>query len=334
MISGSLIRRAKKADLPTVLQNLGIRLHREGRGFRLADHDSLKLFTYRAAWLYKWWSRNGEVGDGIQFLQRYCRMNFQQAVSELNGFGVDESGDRDYCGKVPEPESWLSPRWREKARRIVDMASANLFGGRAEHSLVYLRLQRGLAVKAIRQRRLGWLPAKGHMPSKIVIPCYNCKGRLMRIRFRMDGPKSHQERYRVMKGSDASSSFPLGLTPGKPLMWVESELDAMLIHQEAGSMIGVLATGSAASRMNSQQTLFLREKIPFNLICFDNDSCGKDATERIIGKLPNAIRWTVPEACGKDPGEAWKQLNISHWVQQGLKTGAEKTKTEFMADFR
>lgn len=321
MMSKARIIKAKCADLPSVLQNRGIKLYRQGRSFCLAGHDSLKLFRYQGMWLYKWWSRNGEVGDGIQFLQRYCGVGFQDAVAELSGSVLCTSRDGAQYQKQQMPESWSSIRWLKKAERLVDAAAANLFDPRAVQSLEYLTGHRGLLRQTIRERRIGWLPARAYMPSKIVIPCYNSKGRLMRVRFRMDQPKPNQCRYRIMKGSNPSSSFPLGLSPDKPVLWLESELDGMLIHQEAGNFIGVLALGSAANRLGPDVMQYLRKKIALNLICLDNDNCGKRRTWQILQQLPNAVKWTVPEAFGKDPGEAWMHIDIADWVRKGIKSG-------------
>ncbi len=39
----------------------------------------------------------------------------------------------------------------------------------------------------------------------------------------------------------------------------------------------------------------------------------------MIDELPNAIDWPVPEKYGKDPGEAWKKINLEAWIEAGLK---------------
>jgi hypothetical protein len=85
VISAGRIKKARCGDLPSVPQTLGMRLHREGRGFASASHDSLKFFRRGDVWLYKWWARDGEVGDGIQFLRRHHGMRFTQALSALAG---------------------------------------------------------------------------------------------------------------------------------------------------------------------------------------------------------------------------------------------------------
>ena len=85
MISRQQINAAKHCDLPRILQEMGVELISEGKGYHLREHDSLKLFQRDGIWLYKWWSRGGEVGDGIDYLERYFRMGFREAVEALAG---------------------------------------------------------------------------------------------------------------------------------------------------------------------------------------------------------------------------------------------------------
>ena len=322
MIPVSRIYKAKTADLPAVLHKLGLNLCREGRGFFVESHDSLKLFQKQGIWIYKWWSRNGEVGDGIQFLQKHYGMKFQEAVEILSGMKGDVKLDYSYgTRQVTGQEVWSSNHWQKKAAKLVDYACTNIFSSAGSESLSFLIRERCLLKQTIKEHRLGWLPAKNHMPSKLVIPCYNSRNQLIRIRFRTDNPKSHDTRYRVMKGSNAISPFPLGITPGKPVVWVESELDAVLIYQESGMEIGVIALGSASNRMNNSVCRYLINKIPINLISLDNDECGKDSTQHYLKLIPNSLSWPVPESYGKDPGEACRHMSIRKWIKDGLRQG-------------
>ena len=318
MIPPSLIHKAKHADLPSAVSSLGLSLCREGRGFYVREHDSLKLFQRQGIWLYKWWSQNGEVGDGIQFLRRFFNMNFHDAVAVLSGESVINVRDKGRSeNQHSRCETYTSLNWQKRAERLVSYAQKNLFEPSGLRSLEYLIRERGLNRHTIKKYRIGWLPARNHMPSKLVIPCFSTRGSLIRIRFRIDNPLPGKTRYRVMKGSNSISSFPLGIAHEKPVIIVESELDAILVHQEAGSKIGVLALGSAANDLSERACRFLIRKIPFNLICLDNDRCGRDRTGYFKNKLPNSVSWQVPEKYGKDPGAAWRKMSISSWIAEG-----------------
>jgi hypothetical protein len=102
-------------------------------------------------------------------------------------------------------------------------------------------------------------------------------------------------------------------------MVLESELDAILIAQEAAKHIGVLGMGTTGTKFNPAMIRYLSDKIPINLISLDNDQGGREKTTALMNQLPNAIDWPVPEKYGKDPAEACKKINLKQWVEDGLK---------------
>ncbi len=311
------IRQAKQANLPDVLQQLGVVLRKEGSSYCSAEHDSLKFFKYNGIWLYKWFSRNGEVGDAIQYLQRHQAMGFQQALQALCAAGPSYRIPPIDGINTPNKLLWTSSSWQAKARQLIHTAQNHLWLGKGCNHLAYLKHQRGLQEQSIKKHRLGSLPAKAFMPSKLLIPCYNSKGVLFRIRFRIDEPNANAGRYRNMRGSNATFSFPLGITPGQVLIIVESELDAMLIAQETQK--ATLALGSTATCFNQSMRQFLISKLPLLLLCLDNDASGQNKTRRLLAQLPNARNWPVPLELGKDPGEIWQHINIQQWIEAGIK---------------
>ena len=328
MIPTQQIQMAKRADLPRILMGLGIELVSCGKDYHLRAHDSLKLFMQDGIWLYKWWSRNGEVGDGIQYLRRHCGMGFPEAVAILSGTAIVQNTASQHLdqqnlhgsGPMKKPEKWRTKKWQRDAEKLIRVGHSYLFGPNGKERIAFLVHQRGLDLGTIRQRRLGWLPEKRHMPSKLLIPCYDSQGHLIRIRFRMDTFNPGQQRYRISKGSNPHSPYPIAVAAAKPLMILESELDAILIAQEAAEHIGVLAMGTTAMKFNPDMIRYLSENIPIILVSLDNDQSGKEKTSRLIRELPNAIDWPVPEKYGKDPGEAFKRINLKHWVETGLKS--------------
>jgi DNA primase len=328
MIPKQQIQMAKRADLPCILKGLGIELVSCGKDYHLSAHDSLKLFMQDGIWLYKWWSRNGEVGDGIQYLQRHCGMSFPEAVSILSGTAIVQNTasqhlnrqNRHRPGPIKKPETWRTKKWQRDAEKLIRVGRSYLLGPNGKERISYLVHQRGLDPGTIRQRRLGWLPEKRHMPSKLLIPCYDSQGHLIRIRFRIDTFNAGQQRYRISKGSNPHSPYPIAVAAAKPLMILESELDAILIAQEAAEHIGVLAMGTTAMKFKPAMIRYLSENIPIILISLDNDQSGKEKTSQLIRELPNAIEWPVPEKYGKDPGEAFKRINLKHWIEIGLKS--------------
>jgi len=336
MIPKERIEMARGADLPKILTGMGIELVHNGRGYHLREHDSLKLFQHDGIWLYKWWSRNGEVGDGIQYLQRHCGMDFPEAVSILSGTIIlQNTSPQDvrrqnphYLDPKKKPQQWKTRKWQSNSEKLIRVGQSYLLGPNGKKRVSYLVHERGLHLVTIRQHRLGWLPAKGHMPSKLLIPCYDSAGNLIRIRFRIDNPDAGQERYRISKGSNPNSPFPLGLSFYNPVMILESELDAVLIAQESGNHIGVLCMGTTGTKFSPAIIRYLTDNIPVILISLDNDQSGREKTTALIKQFPNALDWPVPKRYGKDPGEAWKHMSLRKWVKTGLEQSGKIKRCE------
>jgi DNA primase len=307
-----VIDSAKSANLIDILTQLGLHLVREGHGFYLAEHDSLKFYNKNGLWYYKWFSRS-ESGDAIHFLQRYFKMNFQTAVHLLldtqNSLSPKQPNRRCY-------EKWPSPAWINTSLRLIRYAENQLFSDSGKKALRFLTEQRGLTIPTIKERHIGWLPSTSCLPSKILIPCFDSKGLLLRIRFRLDAPVA--EPYRIRQGSNNHSPFPLGIMPSKPIIIVESELDAILIYQETHDLLGVLAIGSVAFNFSPHMLTFLNSKIPLVIISLDNDHPGENKSSQLVHKIINSLYWSIPKQYGKDPGEAWQKINLREWILSAL----------------
>jgi len=274
MIPKQQIDAAKQANLPGVLKSLGIEIVFSGANFQSKNHDSLKFFRQNGVWLYKWWSRNGEVGDGIQYLTRHCLLSFPEAVAALSGSPITQQkapGVYRLHRPILKPQKWKTLKWQTESKKLIQFSRSCLFGPNGKERLSYLVQERGLQIATIQQRCLGWLPPKEQMPSKLVIPSYDSRGDLIRIRFRIDKSGPGQERYRISKGSNPKDPFPINVASGKPIMILESELDAILIAQEAGDLIGVLGMGTTALKFDGAIADYLIKNIPAILISLDND---------------------------------------------------------------
>ena len=99
-------------------------------------------------------------------------------------------------------------------------------------------------------------------------------------------------------------------------MVVESELDAILLDQEAGDLISVIGMGSASNRPD-QVAHKLLESAEVVLYSFDADLAGTKAWPWWETHYKNSKRW--PPIEGKDPTEAFKNgLDIREWVSAGM----------------
>ena len=210
----------------------------------------------------------------------------------------------------------------------------------APKMLGWLKECRGLSEETIRAHRLGlalinnrfeghekWglepvfkgdgTPKKIWIPLGLTIPlCQDEKIYRIRIRRPKFALRSEGDpRYYLLRGSDTRAMV---LGTDRPVsILVESELDALLLHQEAGDLVNVISLGNAQTRPDQGAAEILNQS-RLILVALDFDQAG--ATESWgwwKGHYPKAHRW--PPIHGKDPGEMWAAgVNIRTWVKAGL----------------
>ena len=237
----------------------------------------------------------------------------------------------------PQPRVTAAPGdlWQAKARKLVDGAVYHLWTSTGKRMLDFLIQRRGLIEETIRKFSLGLIPLnrwegaktwgvdeilkdngepkKYWIPRGLVIPlCHS--GQVLRVRIRR--PKSDKDpRFFLLRGSDTRAMV---MGTNKPVsILVESELDAMLLHQEAGDLVNVISLGNAQTRPD-QQAADLLNQSQLILVALDADRAGAAESWRWWkSHFPQARRW--PSIRGKDTGEMWAAgVNIRTWVEAGL----------------
>jgi len=284
----------------------------------------------------RWWCRGcGKKGDAIQYLRDFRGLNYYQALDVLGLepiFSVWSTSVKEPKAWEPKESSRPADLWLTKAKALVGWAEARLWGQEGAEVLTWLHEARGLRDEAIRGARLGWLPRdlwrerqvwglpevlredgkpkKLWLPSGLVIPAFQ-EGELVRVRIRR--PEG-EPRYYCLPGS---SMTPMVTASAGPVVVVESELDALLLHQEVGALCSVLALGSAQVRPDkvAHASLSQAGKI---LVALDSDQAGAEqAWKWWLTHYTQAKRWPIIQ--GKDPCEAWKAgLDLQAWVRVGL----------------
>lgn len=109
----------------------------------------------------------------------------------------------------------------------------------------------------------------------------------------------------------------IGPSARQAMVMVESELDGMLLHQEAGDLAGVVSLGNAQARPDQVAAAALRQS-KLILIALDGDDAGaREAWGWWIKHFPQARRW--PPIEGKDPAEMRKKgIDLRTWVMLGI----------------
>ena len=290
----------------------------------------------------KYWCRGcGRSGDAIQYLRDFRHMTFPEACSFL---GRDLPPPSSLGGKRSAKPSW-EPRvtaapgdtWQKRAWSLVEESERWLFHPSTfgQKMLGWLKERRGLSEETIRAHRLGLVPInrfEGHgkwglepvfkddgTPKKIWIPRgltipLARDGKVLRIRIRRlkaDG----DPRYFLLRGSDTRAMI---LGTDKPVsIVVESELDALLLYQEVGALVNVVALGSAQIRPD-QQTADLFNQSQLILVSLDADPAGAAESWGWWKKhYLQARRW--PPLGGKDIADMLAAgVSIKTWIEAGL----------------
>ena len=153
-------------------------------------------------------------------------------------------------------------------------------------------------------------PKKLLVPEGLVIPKVTEDG-IVRVRIRR--PEG-EPRYYLLPGSETGA---LCIPGGPAHVVLESELDAILLSQEAGDLATMIALGSASNRPDQVATDLL-QKAETILIALDSDDAGaKQAWQWWAQHFPQSKRWLCIK--GKDPSEARQNgLNLRNWIVAGL----------------
>lgn len=298
----------------------------------------------------RYWCREcGQKGDALQFLRDLEGLSFREAQAAL---GIDPesfpkiSGTHNRADKpsqafIPKKTAIPGPVWQDRTGKLVTWANNQLLQN--PQALAWLKESKGIKAETVRASRLGWIPQdifrprpafglpeefkengqarRVWIPQGLCIPVFHEDGRIHRVKFRLANPGPRQPKYIGLPQIEKSVA-PLALEKPETRPWVilESELDAILLFQEAGQRVNVLAMGSASNRPDADTWAKLKAA-PLVLVSLDADEAGGKSTYRWWRKNLDRgrfIHWPVPE--GKDPGEAWESgWDLFTWIETGLK---------------
>ena len=280
----------------------------------------------------------GAQGDAIEFLRAFRGLGYREACEELrveprrNEPHIRNSTAREEW--TPEPERLPSAGWSERAAEFVAECASGIESG---PGLEYLR-SRSLTVETAHRLGIGWnaadrydsrtawglpeetnpetgKPRKIWLPRGLVLPIRRRSGVAAVLIRRADWkPEDRFPKYWQVKGS-GNGCCCVGAA-GRPVVLLESILDAVLAWQEAGDVAAAVALTGATKHPDAATAAFLKAA-PTILWSLDYDRAGTDALPWWLEHFPNVKVW--PCASGKDVGEmAAAGVPVRAWVQAGL----------------
>ena len=273
-----------------------------------------------------WWKcwGCGERGDAASLVMRIERMTFPEAAARLTGGSVSSGTTRlrqgptlTLLGLGPKPPE--APKGLPEGDAVVLVAGseARLWSTEGSEALAYLTGPRGLSIGTIRAARLGWTP--GVRPATKDGGSYSARGvvmpwfdgdRLALVKIRQpegDRPK-YAEAFR-----DRPNFYPdrRVIRPGRPLVIVEGEFDALLLGQELDDLAAVATLGGTGSSKPDPGILGSMLAATPWFVATDGDDAGDKA----------AARWETTRARRVRPPEPFKDwtearqagVNLRRW---------------------
>lgn len=216
----------------------------------------------------------GKSGDAIDWLREREGLSFREACERLsNQSSVPVSPTA--AQKQTSVSSAQTEGWQHRAQEVVAACEAALWSGKGVKARSWLN-RRGLADETVRRWHLGFNRHNQRIgglwvPRGIVVPCM-VAGQVWYVKVRR---AAGQPKYVQVKGSHLALFGADTLTGRDVATVTEGEFDAMLLHQEAGELVGVVTLGSASARLPDAWVPYLLG-VKRLLIAYDTDAAGNE----------------------------------------------------------
>lgn len=284
----------------------------------------------------------GWHGSSPYYFLRDEGYSHMQALEEL-GIDPSEIGDSYSQQDTPKLPLYLisdeppCKKWQDQAHAFCHAAEYCLWSDKGETARKYLH-SRGFKDDTLKQFHIGLCPdwykaslsdwgldasqlgksddPQIKVPRGIVIPWYVDGSSIWKVQLRRpDG------QYFEILGSSNLLYNVDSIQSDKPVMLVESELDALSVAQESSDLISVVATGGSGKALSGRPIARLNNA-SFLLQSFDDDEAGDNGAERWMNAFENAERWTP---LAHDANEMLKEhISIRSWVEMGLQMITEQ----------
>lgn len=279
-------------------------------------HDRLRVQPDQG----RWWCRNCSDDehwlDAIEYVRRRDRVDFVEACARLDLLDLTHAAPRDTRGttRVPPLKEEIppSPEWRHRAMVVVDRLEAILWSDRGVRARRWLNA-RGLNDETLKRWRVGYAPSRSRIagldvPHGIALPWF-ARGEIWQIKVRTPNGKP---KYLAIAGGHPFLFGADTLDGCFAAVLVEGEFDSMLLHQEAGDLVGVATLGSCSAPLGAGA---LRRLLPISpvLVAYDLDADGQAGAAR-LATLSSRIQPITPPV-GADITEFWQRGGrLRDWI--------------------
>ena len=288
------------------------------------EEESASFFVKKEA---KWWGCYGcgERGDAATLVMRLRGLTFPEALAYLTGGPTPtrKAATSPATRPAPKPPPESSGMTEADALPLVEAAAVRLWSPEGADALAYLTgPRRCLSPETIRAARLGWTPGamvptrdgdRAFKAAGVVVPWFN-GDRLALVKLRQpDGRRpKYAEAYRDPVRLVCYPS-PATIRPGRPLVVVEGEFDALALGEALGELAAVVTRGSASARPDPAALgVMLTARRWF--IATDADEAGDRAADGWPARArrvrpPGPFKdWTEARQGGVDLGRWWRDI--------------------------
>ena len=282
-------------------------------------------------------------GDAVQYLRERDGLSYGEACDRLGQ-------TPDVCAHVRAPQvlslsvaAPLTPpaaAWQQRAREWSSFCRGQLAGRQGTGAREWLA-RRGLDQATVEQAGIGYNPRDRYearslwglppadgdcaravwLPRGIVLP-WRIEGAIWRVNVRRPlaawQAAAGQPKYVGPAGFANALYGADGLAPGKPVVLVEGEIDALTVQQTAGDVATAVATGATGGARRAAWVARLA-LAPMVLVAFDADpnGAGDQAAAWWLSVLANGRR--LRPVGGKDVNAMHTAgIDVRAWVQAGL----------------
>lgn len=282
-------------------------------------------------------------GDAIEFLKVFHGMKYPEACARLKLTPKPRNFSTE-PRPVPKPLIAADPPllWQEKAGSFANWAHEQLMRC---HQAKQQILRRGLTEESIKRFKIGFNPGNDRgwdfyrhreewglepqlkedgkqrklwLPKGFTVPTFSSDDSVVKVKVRRSAWHKGDKlpKYVEVSGSKQAPSVYGDITLEVALV-LESELDALLVQQEASDLVFCVALGGNTKSLDFHTDKLLRNTRTI-LFCPDFDQGGAAAWQKWKRHFPHTHRILTPE--GKAPGDAFSHgINLRDWVGEAIK---------------
>ena len=208
-----------------------------------AGRDRFRVQPARQRWFCRRCTPPWE--DAISYVRKRSDSTYAAACQELLQYASEPRSQ----GATGESAERIRKEWSLRAVRVAQQCEAQLWAPTGEPGRRLLA-QRGITNRTAAYWRLGYQPADGRVegvwvPAGLTLPWF-VGGVVEAIRIRRASAGA-ERRYTSVGGSRFVAPFGVwSVRDHDAVVLAEGELDAALLWQEAGDLVGVVTFGSAS----------------------------------------------------------------------------------------